>query len=246
MNSSLYKTFLHPVNGTVLTDIQFTFPPMTHILGLTPVQFCYFLLVLFSAVLLIFIIVTIAAMKFYTLRKFRQRDRHLIAKGRDRRQKQCMTSYATKKHATVYINLASYDYTRGASIGGNTSIKNCASNPNVYFQQKQTLSLDATALSACNLLDDYLQPLGGSTSSGFGSEEAKALASFDAILHGSDVSNSIAGDGSYVSNFDSSDGVTLLSYVYTPEVPSDHYYGSIGTHDVTEQSTSITRLCPNR
>ena len=249
MNSSLYKTFFHPVNGTVLTDIQFQSPPMTHIFGLTPVQFCYFLLVLFSALLLIFIIVTIAAMKCYTWRKYRQRGHHLVSKGRHRTQNRRMTSNATKKHATVYMNLDAYDFTGSAITGGNTSIKNCASNPNVYFQQKQTLSLDATALTRCNLLGDYLQPSGGSTSSGFGSEEAKALASFDAILHASDESggNSISGDASYVSNFDGSDGVTLLSYVYTPEVPSDHYYGSIRTqNDVTEQATSVTRLCLSR
>ena len=236
MNSSLYETFPLSVYGTVSTDIKFQFPPMTHILGLTPVQFCYFLLLLSSALLLIFVVVTIAAMKCYTLRKFRQRDRHLMAKGRHRRQMRCTTLNATKKHATAYMNLAAYDVTVGAVAVGNTSIKTSASNPNVYFQQKQALSLDATALSACNLPGDYLQPPGSSTRSGLGSEEAKALSSFDAMLDGSEASggNSIAGDASCVGNFDGSDGVTLLSYVFTPEAPSDHYYGSIGTrHDVT-------------
>jgi len=235
MNGNLTLVPVHLANETAFADAASAFPSVPHALGLSPVQLGYIFLVLFGSIPLTVVITTITVMKCYTLRKLQQCESHLVEQ---QRRKPCMTT----EPLTGSANLACH----AISDNGSTSIKASRSNPNVYFQQKQMIPLDPVGETASGppvASDDFWQPSGGSTSTELGSEEARALASFDGIYDGIDVNSdsshvssagnhgnsdsSFTGHLSCISNFGDSESVTLPSYVYTPEVPSNHYYSSI-------------------
>ena len=243
MTSDLSVTSLHPANGTVSTDAPSMLEPlMPRLLGLAPIQFGYVFLALSGTIPLVLVVVTIATMKCYTWRKLRLYKRHLVMTGQ--RRKRRTTAIVTMELSTVYMDPAVYDAID--NWDNTSSIKASPSNPNVYFQQNQTLSLDVAALDVCNspvAVDDLWQPSGGSTSTELGSDEARALASFDAIYNGIDVScdSSFADRVSCIGNYGDGDSVTLSSYVYMPEVPSNHYYTTAeAQQDGTERSASVT------
>ena len=269
MNGNFTLAPVHLANGTVSADAASAFPSVPHTLGLTPVQLGYIFLALFGSIPLMVVITTITVMKCYTLRKLQQCESHLV----ERQRRKLRT---TTEPLTSSTNLACH----AISANGSTSIKASRSNPNVYFQQKQTIPLNPVGVTACGspaASDDFWQPAGGSTSTELGSEEARALASFDGIYDGIDINSdnshvssagnhgnsdssftdplshvgnygnsdssfighvsctcnhgnsdsSFTGHLSCISNYGDSESVTLPSYVYTPEVPSNHYYSSI-------------------